>query len=315
MSTTLADTSVRRMVYMLLITVAAGLVGGRILGVARIYETYYYKDPNSPGADTRGDWAKVRPDPSATHGDNDRSRWDTIRALVENGTYSIGKREITGPDPERDFKDSGICFQPGWISIDKILHPERLEFYSSKPPLLPTILAGEYWALNHGLGWTFADQNKRFWIVRAMLFTINWLRSAFTYCACRGRRVGADEAALALGQLASARSPSPSSSLNNHTVAAWMIFAAPALSILLEAGEASGSCPELFAGFMATTSTPSASLAARSLTCLLYKAQADTTLLLPAMLVPLGALLLRTISIGEWKPAYEIRRRLAKDPQ
>ena len=39
--------------------------------------------------------AKVRPDPSATHGDNDRSRWDTIRALVEDGTYAIGKREIT----------------------------------------------------------------------------------------------------------------------------------------------------------------------------------------------------------------------------
>src|SRR5882757_3943335 len=105
MSTMLPDASVRRSIYMLLITVAAGLVGGRILGVARVYEPYYYRDPNLPN-DTRGPWKAVRPDPSATHGDNDRSRWDTIRALVENGTYAIGKREFTGPDPEKDFKDS-----------------------------------------------------------------------------------------------------------------------------------------------------------------------------------------------------------------
>ena len=43
MSTSLQDSSIRRTVYMLLITVAAGLVGGRILGVARIYEP---KDPD-----------------------------------------------------------------------------------------------------------------------------------------------------------------------------------------------------------------------------------------------------------------------------
>lgn len=316
MSTTLQDASVRRMVYMLLITVAAGLVGGRILGVARIYEPYYYRDPNSPGKDTRGEWAKVRPDPSATHGDNDRSRWDTIRALVESGTYAIGKREITGPDPEKDYKDTGLCMQPGWVTIDKILHPERLEFYSSKPPLLPTILAGEYWAIHRGLGWTFDDQNKRFWIVRTMLFTVNWIPFVLSLVVLSRwiDRVGATDwgrlyalAAACFGTLTIAFIIT----LNNHTVAAWMaVFAlAPALAILMDGRRGLGlfALSGLFAGFMATTELPSASLAALLFALLLYHAPKPTLLVfLPALLAPLGAFFLTNyLAIGEWKPAYE----------
>jgi hypothetical protein len=66
---------------------------------------------------------------------NDRSRWMTIRALVEHGTYAID--EIVG--------------QPTWDTIDMVQHRGRdgeLHLYSSKPPLLPTILAGEYWLIH-----------------------------------------------------------------------------------------------------------------------------------------------------------------------
>ncbi|CAN5434981.1 hypothetical protein BH10PLA2_BH10PLA2_06750 [soil metagenome] len=315
MSSILPDASVRRSIYMLLITVAAGLAGGRILGVARVYEPYYYRDPAQPN-DTRGPWKAVRPDPSATHGDNDRSRWDTIRALVENGTYAIGKREFTGPDPEKDFKDSGICFQDGWVTIDKILHPETHEFYSSKPPLLPTILAGEYWLIQRGLGWSFDDQNKRFWIVRTMLFSINWLPFVLSLIVFSRmiERVGVTDwgrmygmASACFGTLVMAFNIS----LNNHTIAFWMsIFAlAPALSILLDGRRDAWlfAVSGLFSGLMATTELPAASLMALLFVLLLWQAPGRTLgLFLPAMLIPLGAFFLTNyLALGEWKPAYE----------
>ncbi len=72
----------RRMVYGLLITLAVGSVVGRILAVDSIdvyaLEKYLYSKD-------RPDWQKSRPFLSA----NDRSRWDTVRSLVEDNTYAI----------------------------------------------------------------------------------------------------------------------------------------------------------------------------------------------------------------------------------
>ena len=67
-------------VYVLLILVAASIVGVRIL--------------TAPGA----------------FSPNDQSRWSTIRALVENGSYSIGHRVENADARYRDF---GIIAQPG----------------------------------------------------------------------------------------------------------------------------------------------------------------------------------------------------------
>ena len=73
----------------------------------------------------RQQWRQQRPFLSA----NDRSRWCTIRALVEHGTYEI----------------DAITAQPRWDTIDKVRHRNRdgqQRFYSSKPPLLPTLKSG-----------------------------------------------------------------------------------------------------------------------------------------------------------------------------
>ena len=35
--------------------------------------------------------------------------------------------------------------QPNWDTIDMVKHDGHL--YSSKPPLLPTLMAGEYWLI------------------------------------------------------------------------------------------------------------------------------------------------------------------------
>jgi hypothetical protein len=97
---------------------------------------------------------------------NDRSRWMTIRSLVEHGTYEI----------------DAILTQPTWDSIDKVQHKGHdgeLHFYSSKPPLLATLLAGEYWLIHRATGWTLGDHPYA--IGRTMLFTINILPLILMY--------------------------------------------------------------------------------------------------------------------------------------
>ena len=75
---------------------------------------------------------------------NDRSRWLTIRSLVERGTFAI----------------DGLVVEPGWDTIDAVVHPDAsgsLRLYSSKPPLLAVLCAGPYWALVRLTGWTLGD--------------------------------------------------------------------------------------------------------------------------------------------------------------
>lgn len=62
---------------------------------------------------------------------NDNARWDTIWSLVDFGTYQIF-------DTEEDAKKFDRPKQLG--TIDKVVVDGRT--YSSKPPLLPTVMAG-----------------------------------------------------------------------------------------------------------------------------------------------------------------------------
>ena len=75
---------------------------------------------------------------------NDRSRWLTIRSLVERGSFAI----------------EDLVTEPGWDTIDAVVHPGadgELHLYSSKPPLLPVLLAGPYWLAHRLTGWTLGD--------------------------------------------------------------------------------------------------------------------------------------------------------------
>src|SRR4029079_1572803 len=141
----------RRSVYLLLICIAVGMVTGQSL-------------------------------PQNTHADNDRSRWDTMRALVEDNTYVVGLRVYYDAEG-RDYEDQGLVFTKNWESIDKVLKPEpgwRNEnpkpgervsaryYYSSTPPLLAAVLAGKYWLLNRCFGWSLAD-DTRWYVIRIVL--------------------------------------------------------------------------------------------------------------------------------------------------
>lgn len=82
----------------------------------------------------------------------------TVRSLVEHGTYAID--EIVG--------------QPTWDSIDMVKHRGRdgeYHLYSSKPPLLATLVAGEYWLLHKLTGKTLGTHPYE--LGRFMVFTVN----------------------------------------------------------------------------------------------------------------------------------------------
>lgn len=75
--------------YGFLLLVAASIAGARIL--------------TAPGAFTV----------------NDQSRWSTVRALVDTGSYAIGHRQL---NPDGSYRDFGIIAQRGWDTADRVMH-------------------------------------------------------------------------------------------------------------------------------------------------------------------------------------------------
>ena len=86
---------------------------------------------------------------------NDRSRWCTVWSLVEDGTYQIDK----------------IRQRSGWDTIDLVKHDDH--FYSTKPPLFPTVVAGLYWLEKQTIGWTLKDNVEE--TARVILLFVNVL--------------------------------------------------------------------------------------------------------------------------------------------
>lgn len=126
-------------------------------------------------------------------GANDVSRWTTVRALVERGTFSTGRRVVEG----EGFRDEGIVVEPGWQSVDVALDPDSLRFYSSKPPLLSTLVAAEVWLVEKVTGWTLATDRAA--VTQVVLLTFNALPLALALFALVGlvfRLEASDEARL-----------------------------------------------------------------------------------------------------------------------
>jgi hypothetical protein len=142
--TSSTSASLRWAVYALFIALAAGSMTGRVLRV------------------TNGSNKNPSPFLSA----NDRSRWCTIRALVDHGTYAID-------DIIFDAEGNRV---PGWHTIDLVKHRAadgKEHYYSSKPTLLPTLLAGEYWLIKNLTGATL--ETRLFYVARTMLLLTNVL--------------------------------------------------------------------------------------------------------------------------------------------
>ena len=162
------NASLRWSIYAILIAVGVGQMVGRILAVNSVdtvrLETKLKSDYENQvkEAKQRGEvptkikerWQVQRPFLSG----NDRSRWLTMRALVEKGTYAIDE----------------FVSQPNWDTIDMVKHADpdgKDHLYSSKPPLLATLLAGEYCLIHRVSGWTLGDHPYE--IGRFMLLSLH----------------------------------------------------------------------------------------------------------------------------------------------
>ncbi len=130
----------RRSGYALLILIVMALVAGRI-------STVLSREGNT-----------------AFLSANDRSRWCTIAALVEDGTYAIDRLIQIQDDRGR---------RP-WYTIDMVRHrgPDgEQHYYSSKPPLFPTLVAGIYAVVHALTGMTLTEQP--IYVTRIVLALVN----------------------------------------------------------------------------------------------------------------------------------------------
>ncbi len=157
-------------VYLLLIALSTGAMLGRILAVSSVdviaVEAQLYREG-------RKDWQRQRPFLSA----NDRSRWATVRALVEHGTYTI----------------DDVIQERGWDTIDMVQHrgwDGQLHQYSSKPPLFATVMAGPYWLIHHTTGATLGEYPYEVGRSLLVLFNVVPLVLYFFVLALLAERLG-----------------------------------------------------------------------------------------------------------------------------
>lgn len=226
---------------------------------------------------------------------NDRSRWCTVWALVERNTYQIDE----------------IHERPGWATIDQVRHQGH--FYSSKPPLLPRIVAELYRGLKFLTGWTLTDQTAL--VTRTLLFVINvlpmgialavfshlvqrltaslWAQLFVMACACWGM--------LLLPFL---------TAFNNHTIAASCFFIVLPLAAGIWGNAQAAGWKYLLCGLLAAFGVCNelpAALFGLGLFSLLLVDRACPTLMLflPGALVVLAAFFVTNYqATGSLKPFY-----------
>lgn len=328
----------RRLVFGILITVATGAALGRIASAQLVFEPAAHRDERNP-KDRRRVWPTTRPPQMPTFSSNDRSRWATIRSLVDDGTFVVGTRprsiivatgvatlmpltpleaavQVQAGYYVRTTRDQGIIFEPGWQSVDKVLHPQKLEFYSSKPPLFSTLLAALYGLLKLLFGWTFQTHSES--IVRTILILVNVIPFAL-YVHQIGRLTddfSATEwgryyvvAAAAFGTLVTPFLVT----LNNHTIATYCVLFA-LVSVIevwrrLQAGRSTGlqhAAAGFFAAFAVCNEMPALAFAAAVFALLAYwePRRALVFFLGAAALPAIGFFATNYAAVGQWRPAY-----------
>jgi hypothetical protein len=228
------------------------------------------------------------------HGVNDLSRWATVYSLAEHGTYQIDET-------------------PWPPTIDRVQLNGHT--YSSKPPLLPTLLAGEYLLLKRLSFGELNFYNSPESVIRIIVITVNLVPLVvflILYSRLLDRlaphpwiRLYAMLAA-GLGTYLTAYS----TTLNNHTLAAFSCLFSlyPAYRIWYE-GQRQWqyfALSGLFAGFTAVNEFPAFSFLGILGLALMWKAPRKVVFFfIPLALLPvLGHLYTNYLVTGSWKPAY-----------
>ena len=226
---------------------------------------------------------------------NDRSRWVTVWSLSERGTYQIDE----------------IIQNDDWDTIDKVRHDGH--FYSSKPPLLATLVAGVYEAVRATTGWTLTDNTE--YAARTVLIFVNLVPFLIALAVLSRfvTRYSESETTANVVFLSAAFGTYLSTfsvTLNNHTPAAIsVIFALSALARIMIDGSRSPwhfIVAGVFAAFACTCELPAA-LFGLATFLLLVKRDWLRTLVwfVPAALVPLAAFFVTNYLVtGGIKPFY-----------
>ncbi|MDR0327759.1 MAG: glycosyltransferase family 39 protein [Planctomycetaceae bacterium] len=206
----------RQQIYTLLILLSAGLMLGRILAVnrtdtiliqknrieqipkqladkeKRLRDAKRYDTEEDLQADLERTREKLLLDAQfelPVFSANDRSRWDTIRALVEPDMRV--QRTVALPDGKQRTATVWYAIDKaqsvrGWDTIDMVKHdlpdqpgegpqPGGGYLYSSKPPLLPTLMAIPYALMYRTSGGKLSLENEPFLVVRVTLIVCNFL--------------------------------------------------------------------------------------------------------------------------------------------
>jgi len=226
---------------------------------------------------------------------NDRSRWCTVWSIVERDTYEI--------DEIRQVR--------GWDTIDLVRHNDH--FYSTKPPLMPRMVAEVYRAVQWATGWTLTENTAE--TTQTILFLVNILpMSIALWCLCSLFRRYCEQrfgalflmmvvcfGALYLPYL---------TVLNNHTVALTsIIFAITlAISITVEGKESwwRYALCGMFAAFGCCNELPAAAFGAILFLFMARHNFKRTALaFVPGALIPLVAFFMANYAAtGSWKPFY-----------
>jgi len=240
---------------------------------------------------------------------NDRSRWATIRALGDDGTYVL--------DP--------IIFSPrggrilGWHSIDLVRHlgPDgEQHYYSSKPTLLTTLLAGEYWLVKTLTGATLAEQPH--YVSRLMLVLTNVLplAAALALLARLIDRLGGSGEVRIFTVAAACFATFLTTyavTLNNHLTAAISLTIGLTVILPIWSGDCRGwwrfAVAGLSFGFLAANELPALSMLALVGAGLLLKSPLRTlaAFVPTALVVAAGAFGTNMVAHGDWRTPYAHR--------
>ena len=195
----------------------------------------------------------------------------------------------------------------------RVIGPYR--FYSSKPPLLSTLVAGVYSAVRFVTGWELTDTNETRLAARTILVIVNllpWLIGLGVLAAIGERYVesGFSRVLLIVTAAFGTFLSTFVVTLNNHTVAAVAVILAlyPTLRILVERSGRPWhfALAGFFAAFATANELPAAALGVALFGLLLWRSPVRTLLcFVPAALVPLAAHFGTTyLATGGWKPFY-----------
>ena len=226
---------------------------------------------------------------------NDRSRWMTVWSLAEQGTYRI----------------DDIRRRKGWDSIDIVRHDGH--FYSTKPPLFPTMVAGLYWTIRSTLGWSLDDDLEATTRLLLLLINVIPMTVALVLLDRMFARFARTDFAYVLAMAAATFGTLLLQflmALNNHTVAACcLVFAlVPAVSIMADGKREwwRFALAGFWAMFTCCNELPAASFGVVIFVLLALQDREKTLkAFVPAALVPLIAFFITTyLATGGWKPFY-----------